>query len=59
VYAGGWNLRFRQTIDLLNKSAAIIVPAFHMKCKLEMYGLRNIHVINNGIDLREFENFPA
>jgi glycosyltransferase involved in cell wall biosynthesis len=51
-----WNLRFRRLIDLLNESVAIIVPAHHMKYKLEAYGLRNIYVINNGINLEEFDN---
>jgi len=51
-----WNVRFRKLISLLNESTAIVVPAFHMKHRLEAYGLRNIYVINNGIDLEEFNS---
>lgn len=51
-----WNVRFQKLMSLLNESAAIVVPAFHMKHKLEVYGLRNIYVINNGIDLEEFDS---
>lgn len=49
-------MRFQKLMSLLNESAAIVVPAFHMKHKLEVYGLRNIYVINNGIDLEEFDS---
>jgi glycosyltransferase involved in cell wall biosynthesis len=57
AYSVRWNLRFRHAITLLEKSDAIIVPGLHMKHRLEMYGLKNVHVINNGIDFREYESF--
>jgi len=48
-------LKFLSRLHILNKANAIVVPSYFVKKKLSSYGLRNIHVIWNSVDLNDIQ----
>lgn len=47
-------VKFLSRFSILSKSNAIIVPSNFVKKKLDLHGFQNVHVIHNGINLRDF-----
>ncbi|MGB9831272.1 MAG: glycosyltransferase family 4 protein, partial [Fervidicoccus fontis] len=50
------SLFISSTIDMLAHTNAIIVPANHMRVRFAHYGLKNVRVIYNGVDINEMES---